>query len=85
LTIFYQIDQSEFQPATRTDVRTDVLALCRICHARAHHDGNKNLLTLEELKASANDTFKPLESKKGTTDVTNKKRVNWQPPKILGN
>jgi predicted HNH restriction endonuclease len=40
---------------TRTDVNTDVLVLCRICHARAHKNGNKELLGLEELSGVSND------------------------------
>ncbi len=40
---------------TQTDVRHDVLVLCRICHARAHKSGNNDLLGLEYLKRIAED------------------------------
>ena len=38
---------------TRTDVRMDVYVLCRICHARAHRNGNAELRELDELKVIA--------------------------------
>lgn len=43
---------------TRTDIQTDVLVLCRICHARAHKDGNRNVLGLEQLKEIASEKKK---------------------------